>query len=408
MKFPRALLSVRIAGLAGLLVSPLVQADFAIPGFELVHTVPVDTALGTADLRQPGPVWIELFDGAKSQIDIGQFYAADHPGSVLGKVIEHLEAAGKRGVKIRFLLEEKGLKLSEPATLERLRAIPNLSFRVLPYARVSGGIIHAKYMVVDGKQAFIGSQNFDWRSLEHIHETGLRISDEATVAQVQAIFEQDWQAQAALAANQPVPLPAAGQQPARSGNYLVASPQRYNPPGVGDSQLELPRLLAEAQNEVRVQLLDYAPLSYGPERTRPYYAVIDNAVRAAAARGVSIKLLVSNWNTDKLELPYLKSLAVLPNVQVRIVTLPQASQGFIPYARVIHSKTMDIDGQVAWVGTSNWLGGYLDNSRNLEVVMHDSAMAKRIGELHAQLWDGPYAKPLELMGEYPEPHPGTP
>ncbi|WP_230589695.1 phospholipase D-like domain-containing protein [Pseudomonas chlororaphis] len=408
MKFPRALLSVRIAGLAGLLISPLVQADFVIPGFELVHTVPVDTALGTADLRQPGPVWIGLFDGAKSQIDIGQFYAADQPGSMLGKVIEHLEAAGKRGVKIRFLLEEKGLKLSEPATLERLRAIPNLTFRVLPYARVSGGIIHAKYMVVDGKQAFVGSQNFDWRSLEHIHETGLRISDEATVAQVQAIFEQDWQAQAALAANQPVPLPAAGQQPVRSGNYLVASPQRYNPPGVGDSQLELPRLLAEAKHEVRVQLLDYAPLSYGPERTRPYYAVIDNALRAAAARGVSIKLLVSNWNTDKLELPYLKSLAVLPNVQVRIVTLPQASQGFIPYARVIHSKTMDIDGQVAWVGTSNWLGGYLDNSRNLEVVMHDSAMAKRIGELHAQLWDGPYAKPLELMGEYPEPHPGTP
>ncbi|WP_447776047.1 phospholipase D-like domain-containing protein [Pseudomonas chlororaphis] len=408
MKFPRALLSVRIAGLAGLLISPLVQADFAIPGFELVHTVPVDTALGTADLRQPGPVWIELFDGAKSQIDIGQFYAADHPGSVLGKVIEHLEAAGKRGVKIRFLLEEKGLKLSDPATLERLRAIPNLTFRVLPYARVSGGIIHAKYMVVDGKQAFIGSQNFDWRSLEHIHETGLRISDETTVAQVQAIFEQDWQAQAAVAANQPVPLPAPGQEPLRRGNYLVASPQRYNPPGVGDSQLELPRLLAEAKNEVRVQLLDYAPLSYGPERTRPYYAVIDNAVRAAAARGVSIKLLVSNWNTDKLELPYLKSLAVLPNVQVRIVTLPQASQGFIPYARVIHSKTMDIDGQVAWVGTSNWLGGYLDNSRNLEVVMHDSAMAKRIGELHAQLWDGPYAKPLELMAEYPDPHPGTP
>lgn len=408
MKFPRALLSVRIAGLAGLLVSPQVQADFAIAGFELVHTVPVDTALGTADLRQPGPVWIELFDGAKSRIDIGQFYAADHPGSVLGTVIEHLEAAGKRGVKIRFLLEEKGLKLSDPATLERLRAIPNLTFRVLPYAQVSGGIIHAKYMVVDGKQAFVGSQNFDWRSLEHIHETGLRISDESTVAQVQAIFEQDWQAQVAVAANRPVPLPAPGQPPLRNGNYLVASPQRYNPPGVGDSQQELPRLLAEAKNEVRVQLLDYAPLSYGPDRTRPYYPLIDNAVRAAAARGVSIKLMVSNWNTDKLELPYLKSLAVLPNVQVRIVTLPQASQGFIPYARVIHSKTMDIDGQVAWIGTSNWLGGYLDNSRNLEVVMHDSAMARRIGELHEQLWAGPYAKPLEVMAEYPDPHPGTP
>ncbi|NVZ51221.1 phospholipase [Pseudomonas sp. B6002] len=401
-------LKLRIAGLAGLLLSPLAQADFSIAGFELVHTVPVDTALGTADLRQPGPVWIELFDGAKTSIDIGQFYAADHSGSVMDKVIEHLEAAGKRGVKIRFLLEEKGIKLSEASTLERLRAIPNLTFRVLPYGQLSGGIIHAKYMVVDGKQAFIGSQNFDWRSLEHIHETGLRISDVSVVGQVQAIFNQDWNAQAALTEHKPVPLPAKGAEPARTGNYLVASPQRYNPPGVGDSQLELPRLLGEAKKEVRVQLLDYAPLSYGPDRTRPYYAVIDNAVRAAAARGVSIKLMVSNWNTDKLELPYLKSLAVLPNVQVKIVTLPEAKQGFIPYARVIHSKTMEIDGQVAWVGTSNWLGGYLDNSRNLEVVMRSEAMAKRIGELHEQLWDGPYASALNLTEDYPEPHPGQP
>lgn len=401
-----ASLKMRIAGLAGLLLSPLAQADFSIPGFELVHTVPVDTALGTADLRQPGPVWIELFDGAKNTIDIGQFYAADHPGSVMDKVIDHLEAAGKRGVKIRFLLEEKGIKLSEASTLERLRAIPNLTFRVLPYGQVSGGIIHAKYMIVDGRQAFVGSQNFDWRSLEHIHETGLRISDATVVGQVQAIFDQDWQAQQALAEHRPVPLPATGQAPARSGNYLVASPQRYNPPGVGDSQLELPRLLAEAKKEVRVQLLDYAPLSYGPDNTRPYYAVIDNAVRAAAARGVSIKLMVSNWNTDKLELPYLKSLAVLPNVQIKIVTLPEAKQGFIPYARVIHSKTMEIDGQLAWVGTSNWLGGYLDNSRNLEVVMRSETMAKRIGDLHRQLWDGPYARALNVTDEYPAPHPG--
>ena len=399
-------IKLRIAGLTGLLLSPLAQADFSIPGFELVHTVPVDTVLGTADLRQPGPVWIELFDGAKQRIDIGQFYAADHPGSVMDKVIEHLEAAGKRGVKIRFLLEEKGLKLSDAATLERLRAVPNLTFRVLPFGQLSGGIIHAKYMVVDGKQAFVGSQNFDWRSLEHIHETGLRISDATVVGQVQAIFDQDWQAQQALAENRPVPLPATGQEPARTGNYLVASPHRYNPPGVGDSQLELPRLLGEAKKEVRVQLLDYAPLSYGPDRTRPYYAVIDNAVRAAAARVVSIKLMVSNWNTDPLELPYLKSLAVLPNVQIRIVTLPEAKQGFIPYARVIHSKAMEIDGQVAWVGTSNWLGGYLDNSRNLEVVMRSDAMAKRLGELHEQLWDGPYSRALGVADEYPAPHPG--
>ena len=52
-----------------------------------------------------------------------------------------------------------------------------------------------------------------------------------------------------------------------------------------DSQAELPRLLAGAKRRVRVQVMDYAPLSFGPERSRPFYAVIDNALRSAAARG---------------------------------------------------------------------------------------------------------------------------
>lgn len=348
------------------LMSSVAHAGFAIQGFELVHTVPVGTDLQTPDLRAPGEVWRELFDGARERIDIEQFYVADQAGSVMDKVIESLGAAGQRGVQIRFLLEEKGLKLSDPNTLERLRSIPNLTLQVLPYARLTGsGIIHAKFFVVDGQQAFIGSQNFDWRSLEHIHETGLRIDEPGVVRQVQAIFDQDWRAQAALAEGKPAPKPEPGPAASAVGNYLVASPQRYNPPGVIDSQVELPRLLAAARREVRVQLLDYAPLSYGPDKARPYYAVIDNAIRSAAARGVSIKLMVSDWNTGMPEVAYLKSLALVPNVQVRVVTLPVAAQGFIPYARVIHSKTMDIDDQVAWVGTSNWLGGYLDNSRNL-------------------------------------------
>ncbi|EPN59760.1 phospholipase D, partial [Pseudomonas syringae pv. actinidiae ICMP 19096] len=117
-----------------LLSSPVAYADFAIPGFELVHTVPVGTDLQTPDLRAPGDVWRELFDGARERIDIEQFYVADQPGSVMGKVLESLTAAGQRGVNIRFLLEEKGLKLSDPETLARLRAIPNLTLRVLPYA----------------------------------------------------------------------------------------------------------------------------------------------------------------------------------------------------------------------------------------------------------------------------------
>lgn len=395
--------------LSGLLLLPFcsAHADFRIPGFELVQTAPVETTLANADLRDPVTVWCELFDNARNDIAIGQFYAAGKPGAPFDKVIDRLAAAGKRGVKIRFLLDKKGIGLSDAATLERLRAIPNLEMRILDFSRLTGnGIIHAKYVIADGKRAFVGSQNFDWRAFTHIHETGLLVDDAAIVAQVGAIFEQDWNAQAQLAQGRAVaPLQqksATATVPDRP-SYLLASPAAYNPPGVADSETGLPALLAGAKEEVRVQLLDYAPLSYGPNGTRPYYAVVDNAVRAAANRGVKVKLMVSNWNLEHATLPYLKSLAVLPNVEIRVVTLPKASTGFIPFARVIHSKTMVIDGKLAWVGTSNWAGGYFDLSRNLEIVMRNEQMARRLAALQEQVWSSPYAEPLDINKNYAKP-----
>ncbi|KKO62595.1 putative cardiolipin synthase YwiE [Janthinobacterium sp. KBS0711] len=387
------------------------HADFTIPGFELVHTSPVETSLTNPDLREPVAVWSELFDGAKKEIVIAQFYAVSKPGTAFEKVLASLTAAGQRGVKIRFLLDQKGVGLSEAATIAQIKAIPNLDLRLIDFNKVTGnGIVHAKYLAVDGQVAYIGSQNFDWRSFEHIHETGLKITEAAMVGQVQAIFEQDWQAQALTSQGSRATVLNSKVVPANYAQnaFLLASPNAYNPAGVGDSETGLPALLAQAQNEVRIQLLDYAPLSYGPNRTRPYYAVIDNAVRAAAQRGVKIKLMVSSWNTEAPAIAYLKSLALVPNVEIRIVTLPTASTGFIPFARVIHSKTMTIDGKLAWVGTSNWAGGYFDLSRNLEVVLRNEQMAQRIAALHEQTWSSAYAQPIDINKQYPKPAKATP
>jgi phosphatidylserine/phosphatidylglycerophosphate/cardiolipin synthase-like enzyme len=408
----RVLISVLLsAALAGMTTTAPARAEFSIPGFELVQTAPVETPLHSDDLRSAAVVWTELFDNARREIVIGQFYAVNKPGSAFEKVVEHLTAAGKRGVKIRFLLDQKGVGLSEQSTIDQLKAIPNLELRILDFNKLTGnGIIHAKYLVVDGATAYVGSQNFDWRSFEHIHETGLRITDAKVVGQVLAIFNQDWRAQALTAQGMKAPALNVGNQAGdiHQGAFLLASPNQYNPSGVGNSETGLPALLAEAKSEVRIQLLDYAPLSYGPKGTRPYYAVIDNAVRAAANRGVKIKLMVSNWNLEQPALPYLKSLAILPNVEIRVVTLPVASTGFIPFARVIHSKTMVIDNQLAWVGTSNWSGGYMDLSRNLEVVMRNEKMAQRLAVLQEQIWSSPYAQALDINKQYAKPAKGSP
>ena len=385
------------------------QAAFSIPGFELVQTAPVETTLSNSDLADPVTVWCQQFDAAKNTIDIAQFYVTSEPGEPLEPVLKHLRQAGERGVKIRFLMDLHGVRMSNEPTLAAIKSIPNLTFQLIDFGKIGGGIVHAKYIVVDGKSAFVGSQNFDWRALKHIHETGLLITDSKIAAQVQAIFNVDWQAQQLLAEGKAVPVlnhQVVAADESQSA-YLVASPNAYNPAGVGDSESELPKLLAKAEHEVYITVMTYAPLSYSYKKPAPYYAVIDDAIRAAAQRGVKIHLMISAWNTGKPYIDYLKSLQVLPNIDVKVVTIPEAKQGFIPFARTLHSKTMEIDGKIAWIGTSNWEGGYMNNSRNLELVLQNSAMANRLQQLQLQLWNSVYAAPLDINKEYPKPHPAS-
>ena len=382
-------------------------ADFSIPGFELVHSLPVATDLKALDIRDPATVWCEMIDGAHSTIDLEQFYATSMPGTALDKVIARLEAAGARGVHIRFLMEKRGERMSDAPTLDRLRRIPNLEFRELAYSDVSGdGIIHAKFFVVDSRSAFVGSQNFDWRALEQIDETGLKIDQPTMVAQLTEIFVHDWKAQALIGAGKTVPRHKNAFTAVQLDGpaTLLASPAADDPDDVVDSEQALVSLIGQARYNVRVTVMDYAPLG----QHRQYYDLIDRALRAAAQRGIKVQLLVSNWNLTTDKLPYLKSLAVLPNIEIRVVTIPQAPSGFIPYARVIHTKAMTIDDRIAWVGTSNWEGGYLDNSRNVEIVLRNAAMAEKLNALHQQLWLSPYADPLTVDAPRPLPHPDQP
>jgi phosphatidylserine/phosphatidylglycerophosphate/cardiolipin synthase-like enzyme len=53
-------------------------------------------------------------------------------------------------------------------------------------------IMHAKMLVVDGKQAFVGSENFSTTSLDSNRELGLLLSDPQIISTLQQTFNQDW------------------------------------------------------------------------------------------------------------------------------------------------------------------------------------------------------------------------
>lgn len=379
------------------------NASMQSNGFELVVNTPIETQLPNQDLRDATAVWVDMFNHAQHQIDIAQFYVYNQPKSNLDTVLAALKQAGTRGVKIRFLLDQKGVGISNPETIKEIQSIPNLEFRVMDFSKIENGIIHAKYILVDQKTAFVGSQNFDWRALTHIHETGLKIDDSTIVKQILGIFNTDWSNQHNLVTNKKLiqyqkhkvltkPL---------HGYYLLASPAQVTPENIYVTEDAFPQLIASAQSKISVQVMQYAPLGYAEGKgKRNFYPLIDNSLRAAAARGVAVELLVSDWNLKQPDIAWLKSLALVPNIKIKLVTIPKSKDGFIPFARVIHSKYMTIDESTTWIGTSNWTGGYFDHSRNLEIVLNDGQFTQRVKQLYQQLWLSPYAYDLDINQQY--------
>lgn len=350
----------------------------------LVLSVPQGTDLAVPGVPSAADAWLEMVEQATTRLDFAQFYLANRPGSALDRVVAALEAAGRRGVKVRFLLSARGPE-TDAATLARIRAIPGAEVRHLDLSDRKG-VLHAKYFLVDGRELFLGSQNFDWRALAHIHETGVRLDAPGTVARLAAVFEADW-ARAGKATPPQAVLP-----PLQPGEpELLASPADLNPPGVRATLPALLELLAQARTRIRMQVLTYSPVTGG----EAHWPVLDNALRAAAVRGVKVELLVSDWNLEAPAVHHLRSLAALPHVEVRVAAIPEDPGGFIPFARVIHSKLLRVDVDTLLVSTSNGSERYFTASRNVEVLFRDAALAAQADLLSDRLWNSPHTFRLE-------------
>jgi phosphatidylserine/phosphatidylglycerophosphate/cardiolipin synthase-like enzyme len=362
------------------------------PATRLVQSIPAETDLADPQLPFAEDVWVDMVRGAKASVDAAEFYVTSRPGSALEPVLAELEKAGARGVKVRFLLSSKMLS-QDPESVARIRRIPGAEVRSFDLAGVSKGILHAKYFVVDGGEAFLGSQNFDWRALEHIHELGVRTSEPVIVSRLTRLFAIDW----AFAERRELPgLPAQPPMSARSHVELVASPPFLTPKDIRPSIEALVDLLDQAKQTVRVQLLTYSPIS-GQDH---FWPTLDNALRAAAVRGVKVKLMVSDWVLGGRALPHLKALTLIPNLEVKVVSIPEAKEGHIPFSRTVHSKYLVVDGSHLSLGTSNWEESYFSESRNIELLFRDSPLAVQAAGIFDRLWNSRYAFALDPSRAY--------
>src|SRR5260370_34009722 len=140
--------------------SSIPPADRVEVPFELVESSPVETRLRHPQLAQAKDVWWTMIQRATVSLDFAEFYASNTPGSALERIIEAIESAADRGVRVRFLSEEKFYK-TYPETLDRLAAHRGIEMRRYPTAQLSRSVRLATHFLARRKHAIVCTANFN-------------------------------------------------------------------------------------------------------------------------------------------------------------------------------------------------------------------------------------------------------
>lgn len=127
-------------------------------------------------------------------------------------ITDRLVAAARRGVTVRFLgpLRTGETDLAADNYLRLQAAGAQVGRLANPY-------VHAKVLLADGERAMVGSVNLTRASMDLNRELGLVTEDAAVIAQIQRVFEGDWQRSRQV---NPAPTGAIGWQEA--GDYTGA------------------------------------------------------------------------------------------------------------------------------------------------------------------------------------------
>ncbi|GCC35521.1 5'-3' exonuclease PLD3 isoform X2 [Chiloscyllium punctatum] len=397
----------------------------------LVESIPEGMHFGPNSTVNPSIFegWMKLLREAEKSIEISSFY-----WTMQNSDTHTLEPSANQGEEVLQKLKEVSkvlnvrIAVSKPSrtgTLNDLHLLEKngAKFTVVDMARLTAGVLHTKFWIVDRKHVYIGSANMDWRSLTQVKELGAIIFNCSQLAEdLGKIFEEYWNL-GGHNSSIPSPWPSNYSTFYNEKNpmvlelndslasvYFSSSPRALCPDGRTEDLASILSIIDDAKKFVHVAVMNYIPVTVF-SYPRRYWPDIDTHLRKAAfERKVKVRLLISCWSHSNPSMfPFLQSLAALKsheshlNVEVRIFVVPATpEQSSIPYARVNHNKYMVTD-RVAYVGTSNWSGDYFNNTAGVGLVVNQSStmrhssgssMRKQLQDVFSRDWHSPFSKPL--------------
>jgi len=266
-----------------------------------------------------GP-YLTVIYAAKHSIDVNSYLLTDH--DLVNALIKQAEA----GVNVRVIVAGNPYGDSQAVPQERAGFAGSRVLLKLAPAQFEGRYVydHAKYLVTDpgqGGRAIPGSSNMDYSGLgggnrEYDYDT----TDPAVVANMEAIFDADWNGQS-LRLSQPDPL--------------IISP---------GSESQLVSLIEGASRRLDIE----------SEEMGNDHPVLD-AIIAAARRGVQVEVVLPAGVSEGNR----RNAAELSRAGAKVRYLGK------PYP---HAKLFVVDDQV-FLGSQNISVSSLDRNREVGIVV---------------------------------------
>lgn len=406
----------------------------------LVESIPLGVTYDGDNVTFGVPLeqaWNDLISAATQHVEVASFYwtltgadvnvnsSSDLPGK---SILERLKALPSRNVSVRVVTSEPSVNANS-TDLSVLRE-NGVQVRTVDFGRLTKGVLHSKFWIVDKRHVFIGSANMDWRALTEVKELGALIYNCSSLAgDLHKIFQSFW-AMGHFNSSLPIPWPSKYDTAinkdhplvVKDGNvssriYLSGSPPSFCPSSRTQDLQAILSAISEAEHFIDVGVMEYFPSSRF-ERHRRYWSVMDEAIkRAAFERQVKFRMLVScGRDSDPIMLPFLQSLAAMNSlthnisILVRLFIVPVGNKTGIPYSRVNHNKYMVTD-KVSYIGTSNWSEDYFYNTAGVGLVVSEHAPdpMQKTKTLHHQLkavfnrdWHSQFSVDLDKLGDNPD------
>ena len=325
------------------------------------------------------PAVVEAIRAARTSITYAQYWFDEGP--VCDEVVAALAERCRAGVPAHILLDAVGTQGMPVHYRDTLReaGCQVKTFRALrPWAlRRVNNRNHRRIVVVDGRVGFTGGSGVsakwmgDGRTKDHWRDTDVRIEGPA-VEWMQAAFVENWVEAAGSALGGDAYFPRSHSAPGSVAVQVV----RSSPEG-GSYAIYNTFLIALNAARESVQI------------TNPYFLLDDAMTKAIVKRvqsGVKVEVLVPGT----IDHAFVRQAS-----RATWEPLLKAGVKFYEYQpALLHAKTMVIDGRWATIGSTNLDPRSFALSQELNVVLYDRGIARRLTEVFRA--DVAHAKPIDL------------